>query len=373
MGGRSTALFFAVLLLSCSSGEAGYTFHEGTPEELGMDPARLEDARAYAFAEGKNTQGVVVVRSGTIVAEWYAEDRDEASLASSWSIAKSVTSALVGIALERGEIPSVDVPLTTYFPEWVGTDREGITLRHVLRMASGLAWVEDYDPEALEGSDIGELVTTSMPSHVALVADNEVAAPPGTVFNYSSGDTMLLSRVLAEATGMSVEEYAEVHLFGPLGLETRWWRDQSGDTLTYCCLDMPSRDFAVFGQLYLEGGTLDGEAIVPADWVAASLEPSPSYEGYGYQWWLLGRTETGIPEDTVAAIGHNGQYIYIVPSLELVVVRSGRYRPFGGEPIADPTLLVTYPSDGLIAGRGTVGPDSWDDAAFLGPIVASIR
>jgi len=370
---RWTVLVVAALSLCCSSSDAGWSFDEGTPEELGMDPARLEEARSYAFAGGKNTQGVVVARSGTIVAEWYAEDRDETSPASSWSIAKSVTSALVGIALERGDLPSVDVPMTTYFPEWVGTEREGITLRHVLQMASGLAWVEDYDPEALDGSDIGELVTSSMPSHVALVADNEVAAPPGTVFNYSSGDTMLLSRVIAEATGMSVAEYADIHLFGPLGLEARWFRDQSGDTLTYCCLDMPTRDFAVFGQLYLEGGTLDDQAIVPADWVRASLESSPSYEGYGYKWWLIGRTETGIPEDTVAAIGHNGQYIYIVPSLELVVVRNGRYRPYGGDAVADPSLLVTYPSDGLIAGRGTVGPDSWDDAAFLGPIVASIR
>jgi len=183
---------------------------------------------------------------------------------------------------------------------------------------------------------------------------------------------MLLSRVIASATGMSVAEYADAHLFGPLGFEGRWWRDQNGDTLTYCCLDMPSRAFAAFGQLYLEGGTLDGEAIVPAAWVEASLQPSESYPGYGHQWWLIG-AEPGIPEDTVAAIGHNGQYVYVIPSLELVVVRNGRYAPYGGEAVADPSLFVRYPSDGLIAGRGTVGPDSWDDAAFLGPIVDSIR
>ncbi len=373
MGTRRTGLLIAALALACSSGEPGWSLEEATPDELGMDPAVLERARSYAFAEGKNTQGVVVVRGGAIVAEWYAEDRDAESLGASWSVAKSVTSALIGIALERGEIPSVDEPMTTYFPEWQGTDREGITLRHVLQMASGLAWVEDYDPADVSGSDIGEMVATSMPSHVALAADNEVAHPPGTVFNYSSGDTMLLSRVITQATGSSVAEYADDHLFGPLGIEGRWWRDQSGDTLTYCCLDLPSRGFAAFGQLYLEGGTLDGEAIVPAAWVEASLEPSPSYEGYGFQWWLIGRTESGIPEDTVAAIGHDHQYVYIIPSLDLVVVRNGRYMPFLGDAVADPSLFVRYPSDGLMAGRGTVGPDSWDDAAFLGPIVDSIR
>ena len=125
---------------------------------------------------------------------------------------------------------------------------------------------------------------------------------------------------------MSAGAFAQARLFAPLGLDrVDWWQDTTGQTLTYCCLDMRSRDFARFGQLYLDRGARDGRQIVPTGWVEASLSPSSAYEGYGYQWWLLGRTEAGIPDDTFAALGHDGQYIYVIPSLDLVVVRNGTY------------------------------------------------
>lgn len=367
-----TAALAAGSLGSCASDDR-FEFAEGAPEDVGMDAAVLEGARTYAFAEGRNTQGVVVVRRGTIVAEWYDSRSDATSRGASWSMAKSFTSALVGIALERGEIPSIDEPMTTYIPEWVGTDKEDIVLRDVLEMASGLEWNEDYDAAAAGGSDIIEMVLDSSGSLVSVVLDNPVTATPGTRFNYSSGDTQLLSRVLAVATGMSAGEYARVHLLEPMGVsDSAWWRDTSGDTLTFCCLDMPSRDFARFGQLFLEGGRLGGRRIVPEAWVTESTSPSRSFEGYGYQWWLEGRTQTGVPEDMYAAIGHDGQYIYIIPSLELVVVRNGRYVPWAGDTVADPALFGRYPSDGIIPSRGTLPPSDWSDAEFLAPIIASI-
>jgi CubicO group peptidase (beta-lactamase class C family) len=167
-----------------------------------MDAAVLAGARTYAFTEERHTQAVVVVRASTVVAEWYAEDRDQDSLATSWSIAKSFTSALIGIAIERGEIPSVDTPMHTWFPEFLGTDKEAITLRDVLEMASGIAWNESYDPNDVGSSDIAEMALTDGESHVDIVLDNEVAHPPGTFFNYSSGDAMMLSPVLQQSTGM---------------------------------------------------------------------------------------------------------------------------------------------------------------------------
>jgi CubicO group peptidase (beta-lactamase class C family) len=167
------------------------------PEDHGMDPAALERARDYAFAEGRNTQGVVVVHEDAIVAEWYAEGADQRSWVASWSMAKSFTSALIGIAVSEGDIPSVDEPMTTYYPHWAGT-----------------------------------------PLH--------------------------------EGT----------------------WGDQQ---------------------------------VVPQAWVAESLAPSDSLEGYGYQWWLTGNTDDGLPSDTFSARGHDGQFIYVIPSLDLVVVRNGTY------------------------------------------------
>jgi CubicO group peptidase (beta-lactamase class C family) len=350
----------------------GVDWEVAPPEEHGMDPGSLDAARAYAFADGMNTQGVVVVHDGVIVAEWYADGADEESWAASWSVAKSFTSALVGIAIGDGLIPGVDEPMTTYFPEWAGTERETMTLRDVLQMSSGLDWIEDYDPAAVAESDIIRLVLGER-DQLAYASSRPGASEPGSVWSYSSGDTMLLSGVIEQATGMPADEYARQELFDPLGLEqAEWWRDARGHTLTYCCLDTTSRGFARFGLLYEREGAWGDEQVVPTGWVEDSLEAAPQSGGaYGYQWWI--DQAAGLPDDTFAALGHDGQYIYVIPSLDLVVVRNGTYVKDPGPPIADPNLFEKYPSDGLVPGKGTINPGpSWDDAEFLRPIVQSL-
>jgi CubicO group peptidase (beta-lactamase class C family) len=343
-----------------------------TPESQGMDAAVLEEARAYAFADDMNTQGVVVVRNGVIVAEWYADGADETSWATSWSVAKSFTSALIGIAIDEGLIPGVDEPMTTWYPEWRGSERESMTLRDVLQMSSGLDWVESYDPATTAESDIIQLVVGAQ-DQLAVAAAQPAKHEPGTVWSYSSGDTMLLSGVLQQATGMRPDEYAQRKLFEPIGMEqVEWWRDAAGHTLTYCCLDTTGRDYARFGLLYLREGAWGDEPVVPRAWVADSLEPVPHAEaGYGFQWWL-DQPDT-MPEDLFSANGHDGQFIYVVPSLDLVVVRNGTYVKDPGEPIAEPNLFAKLPPQGLVPGRGSVPPEGdWDMGAFLNPIVESI-
>ena len=357
--------------------EPGSDWSVEAPEDHGMDPYTLGWSRVYAFQEPRNTQGVVVVRNGAIVAEWYAPGQDQDSWAASWSVAKSFMGALIGIAIEEGLIPSVDEPMTTYYPEWAGSSREEITVRHVLQMASGLHWDEDYDPAAgpPEDSEIIQLVA-AQPDQLAYVSGLEAESEPGTVFNYSSGDTLLLSGVIERATGMSVAEYAEQQLFGPIGIDqVEWWQDAAGHTLTYCCLDMPSRDFARMGLLFLNEGMWGDEQVVPSHWVTDSLMPSPAFEGYGYQWWLIGNEDDRLPDDTYAAQGHDGQYIYVIPSLDLVVVRNGTYFKFDGPAIADPNLYGRYPSDSRGEGTplGTLLPENgWDRISFLLPIIESI-
>jgi len=347
-----------------------------SPESQGMDAAALDQARAYAFTEGRNTQGVVVVRHGVVVAEWYAAGAGPDSWAASWSMGKSFTSALIGIAIEEGLIPSVDEPMATYFPDWKGTPREAITIRHVLQMAAGLAWNEDYDPAAIDQSDVIQLVLFN-PDQLAYASARLAESEPGSVFNYSSGATLLLSGVLEQATGMKASAYAAERLFGPLGIDqVEWWEDASGHTLTYCCVDTTTRDFARFGLLYLRGGAWGDQQVVPADWIADSITPSPAEKGYGYQWWLTGNTEGDVPADMYSARGHDGQYIYVIPSLDLVVVRNGTYVKYDGPPIADPNLFEKYPSDCLVPGQGTCEPRpdvGWNDADFLTPIVESTR
>ena len=345
------------------------------PGDHGLDPAQLEQARDYAFAEGRNTQGVVVARDGVIVAEWYADGAGPDSWAASWSMAKSFTSATIGIAIDQGLIPGVDEPMTTWYPEFAGTERADMTLRDVLQMGSGLDWVEDYDPNAAAQSDIIRMVTGES-DQLAFAAGQPPAVAPGTRWNYSSGDTQLLSGVLAQATGMPADEYARQELFEPLGMtKVEWWRDAAGHTLTYCCLDTTSRDFARLGQLYLQGGRWGDEQVLPEAWVDESWEPSEASEEidepYGFQWWL-GDPE-GVDADVTAAVGHDGQWIYVIPELDMVVVRNGTYVKNPGPPVADPILFPLYPSDGFIPGQGTAPPDDWDDGEFLGPIVAAAR
>lgn len=342
-----------------------------SPESHGIDPAELEDARTYAFGEGKNTQGVVVVHQGAIVAEWYTPGAGPDSWAASWSMAKSFTSALIGIALEDGLIPSIDVPLVTYYPDWAGTPKEDITLRHVLHMESGLDWDEEYSPGDIASSEIITM-TGFEPDQLAFAASRPAEVAPGTRFNYSSGDTMLLSGVLEQATGRSVGEYAEEVLLDPIGIDPLdWWTDAEGHTLTYCCVDTASRDFARFGLLFLLGGDWGGRQVVPADWVHDSVtDTANTYGGYGYQWWLDGGGG-GIPP-YFSARGHDGQYIYVIPELDLVVVRNGLYGKSSCAAIADPNLLLYYPPQGLVPGHGTTPPNSWSDDAFLGPIVRAV-
>ena len=361
----------ALVLVGCSS-EPTWEWPMSTPSEQGMDATVLEGARTYAFQPGKNTQGVVVTRRGTLVAEWYEDGRDATSYAGSWSMAKSFTSALVGIAIDEHKIPGVDVKLVDYYPEWAGSPRAEITLENVLQMSTGLEWVEDYNVNNANSSDVVKLVFTT-DSPLAYVVAKPLESPPNTMFEYSSGNTLLLSGVLQKATGKRAGDYAQEKLFGKLDMtNAQWWRAKTGETLTYCCVDMTSRDFARFGLLYMQHGLWDGEQIVPAAWIDASLTSASTYAGYGYQWWLEGKTDSRLPADLFMANGHDGQYIYVVPSLDLVVVRNGHYDKFDGPPIADPQLFLRYPSDGLSPGGGTLPPDSWSHAEFLRPILASI-
>ncbi len=334
----------------------GPTWTVSSPEASGMDPTILDRARAYAFAEGRNTQGVVVVRHGQIAKEWYAPGKNADSYGASWSMAKSITSSLIGIAIDEGLIPSIDEPMTTYYPEWIGTPKEAITLRHVLHMESGLKWSESYDPASLGASDVIQMGLSA--DELTYAKDRPFEVAPGTRWNYSSGGPVM--------------DYAQAKLFGPIGMDpVDWWVDAEGNTLTYCCVDTSSRNFARFGQLFLHNGMWGDTQVVPADWVTESRTGTDLSDGiYGLQWWIA--TLDGVEGDILLAQGFDGQWIYIVPSLDLVVVRNGLYGKHDGPAIADPSLFRWYPPTGLGGERGTRPPNSWDHKMFLGPIVEAI-
>ncbi|WP_426574925.1 serine hydrolase domain-containing protein [Aquihabitans sp. McL0605] len=341
------------------------------PAQEGMDAADLEKARTYAFADGKNTQGVVVVRHGVIVSEWYTAGADADSWVASWSVAKSFSSAVTGIAVADGKIAGVDEPAATYLTRWKGTDKAGIRVEDILHMQSGLQWDEDYDPTSAGSSDVVKMGLSK--DELAYAASRPVATTPGTRWLYSSGDAMILSGIIEGATGMPAGDYAEQKLFKPIGMErAEWWKDAEDQTLGYCCLDSTARGFARFGLLYLHDGRWGDQQVVPASWVHDSVQDAPGdHPGYGYMWWLP--EVDGVPKDLFAAEGHDGQFIYVIPSLDLVVVRTGTYVKDPGPAVADPNLFGKYPPDDLVPGKGTKPPDSWDDAKFLAPIAAAVQ
>lgn len=356
-----------------------------SPEEQGMDSKLLERARDYAFVKDRNTQSVLVSRGGVIVAEWYADGSSADSLATSWSVGKSFASALVGIAIDEGLIKSVDVSMAEFIPSWAGTDKAKIRLRDVLQQASGLKWSEEYNPLNILNSDV-ILLTFQDGTELRFASERSLEQPPGTTFNYSSGNSMLLSEVIRVATGKQAGEYAKEKLFVPLGMKkVDWWTSASGHTLTFCCIDATTRDFARFGLLYARGGMWNEKQLLSRDWVAQSVASSPSRVGYGYQWWLLGKMgqegppsttppePSTLPPDTFAAIGVDMQLIYIVPHLDLVVVRNGAYKKEAAEPVAKGGLVWHIPPEGINPDLGTRAPASWRNDDFLKLVLAAVQ
>lgn len=346
-----------------------------SPEEMGMDSAVLDGARAYAFdfdadqdgVPDTNTQGVVVVRGGAIVGEWYAPGKDRSSYAASWSMAKSFVSTLVGIAIDRGLIPSVDVPMSAFFPEWAGTSKGAITLRQVLQMQSGLDFVEDYTN--------GDVILMSVASDALTFARNlGVKVPPDTRWYYSSADSELLGGVVEAATGKNPTDFGRENLFAPIGMNPAdWWIDGANHTFSYCCLDTPTRDFAKFGLLFLREGSWDGNQVVSRDWVHRATETLASLNpGYAYQWWTSGAIKALGIRDLYFADGLDEQKIFVIPSLDLVVAKNTLYTKPPGAAVAPDGWVAHFTPRG-ISQYGTKAPLIWEDAAFLAPIINSIK
>lgn len=290
-----------------------------------------------------NLHGVVVDRAGRVQLEAYFDGTDHpgASLlarASSFtaddlhdvrSVTKSITAVLIGIAIDQGAISGVDVPVLDYFPEYAdlkGTAKSRITLAHLLGMGSGLEWDES-------GSYIrwgnSETRMRFARDPLRYVLDRDVVAEPGTRFNYNGGGTALLGEAISRAVKRPLEVFADEVLFKPLDIRnTEWRRDQQGRVTPFGGLRLRPRDMAKIGRLVLDCGQWEGRQIVSAAWVEEMLRNRLPANGlrYGWQWWH-GRVRSGTAWfPYIAAFGNGGQRIFLVPSLDLVVVvTAGQY------------------------------------------------
>lgn len=287
------------------------------------------------FLARSRTAGIVVLHRGRLVFERYRLGAGPATRFTSWSVAKSFVSTLVGVALSEGRIASVDDPIVRYVPELAGTGYDGVTLAQALQMSSGVAFSEVYsDPD----SDVVTFISQSMLANQ--VPANEImkrfprAAEPGTVFNYSTGETQVLGWALREATGVPLATYLERTLWSRLGMEhdATWVLDREGAEgveMAGCCLNAALRDWARFGELMLDDGVWRGERVLPAGWVAEATVPDPAQDrrlssptgsGYGYQWWSLPG-----PGHAFSAEGVFGQFIYVDPARRVVIAKASAW------------------------------------------------
>lgn len=297
--------------------EPDNSWQTDTPENHGVDSAVLK--QMHAALEGAPVYAVLTAKDGVIIDEYYQEGYDETSTFPFHSASKSITSALFGIAMEEGAVGGVEDLLADYLPAVLEQEDERkhtLTLRHLLTHTSGLEWYE------WGGGYSNWTEFRSAENWVDYILGRALVAEPGSVFNYSTGNTHLLAAAVEKAVGRGLMDYAKEKLFGPLGMESvTWGTDPQGIADGGNGIVMSARDAARFGQLYLEGGVWHGEQIVPAEWAAESTSVQDSGPGgstgqYGYQWWI--RSFNGY--DTYYAFGAWGQYILVVPELELVTV-----------------------------------------------------
>jgi CubicO group peptidase (beta-lactamase class C family) len=284
-------------------------------------PAELDNLLADL-----KTVALLVVKNDSVLYEKYWDGYSDSSLSNSFSMAKSITSLLIGVAIKEGKIKSVDEAVGNYLPEFKEGLAAGLKIKDLLTMSSGSNWDESYanplsvTTESYYGSDLYKTATGV-----------KIVKKPGTYHTYKSGDTELLGLVLEKATGRSLSDYAAEKLWQPLGAEqpALWSTDKaSGREKAFCCFNSNASDFARIGQLMLDSGQWKGNAIIDSAYYVQSITACniPDEEGlpcnyYGYQWWL----RPAYP-GVFYARGILGQYIIIIPSKKIVLVRLGHKR-----------------------------------------------
>lgn len=307
--------------------------------------ARQLGALTYVGAGGKGalddymarrrTAGLLVMKRGEIALERYGMGNTPESRWTSFSTAKSMTATLAGAALHDGSIRSLDDPSERYLPALKGSAYEGVTVRNVLRMCSGVAWKEDYDPAGVsEVVRLGAVLAARRPDGVLdLMRSLPRAAPQGTRFNYSTGESCLLGAIVAAAVGRPLADYYAEKVWGPAGMEADgYWQLESERGLELAGLGVSARlrDFGRFGQFVLEDGVApDGRRVLPKGWRDLAGQPDtaatgfgrlqPGYPlGYGYQWWVLPRQAGSVHDGAFTAQGIFGQFVYVNPREQVV-------------------------------------------------------
>lgn len=295
-----------------------------------------------AWVEDRAVTSLLVMQGGEIRYENYFLGTAPEDRRISWSVAKSFLSALTGILLEEGAIESLDDPVTRYVPALEGSAYDGVSLRQVLQMSSGVTFDEDYLDFNSDINRMGRVLALGGSMDAFAAGLTETFAPPGETWQYVSIDTHVVAMALRGATGRSLTDLMTEKIIQPLGLERTpaYVTDGEGTAFALGGLNLTTRDYARFGQMILQGGQWQGRQIVPADWIAESTRASAPTEagriGYGYQWWI----PDGSPPGTYMARGIYGQYIWIDEAAEVVIVTTAADRSFRAEGVSERNVAI---------------------------------
>jgi CubicO group peptidase (beta-lactamase class C family) len=310
--------------------------HDGAVWDLPRGTA-LTPPDYPAFAERTFTNAMLVIKGGKVVFEDYRNRSDDTTRFLSMSMAKTITSLLIGIALDQGKIASLDDRADTYVPELKGTGYDGVTIRQMLQMRSGVDYAERYDFGAnpsFAGRLHEQAIVLNTMRFASGALETKRANEPGSTFNYSTLDTMVLGWVLEQATGQKLEAFTQASLWQPLGAEAdaHWLADGppgNGRALNGMGYNATLRDFGRLGLLMLHDGKRGETQVVPADWIKAATTMLPTgapagagFPGYGLQIWQVD-DEPG----AYAAVGLAGQFIYVSPATDTVIVKLSFYPP----------------------------------------------
>ncbi len=293
-----------------------------------------------SFLAETDTAALLVLKDGVLRHESYYLTGGPDVRWISMSVAKSFTSALVGIALEEGLIASIEDPISDYVRVEPGSGYDGVSIRSVLQMSSGARWNEDYSDPSSDIARIGAACAGQDGGLDNFIATMSRDVPPDTLCRYNSADTQALTALVRSVTQQNLAQYMQSRLVEPLGFTnpSAWLVDPFGVELGFGGLAVTARDFARIGELYRNGGRVDGNQIVPEGWVSASVTASAphlqagkvvvggvtAYEGYGYQWWLP-------PGDRgeFSAVGVYNQFVYVDPTAGVTIVKLSANRSYG--------------------------------------------
>jgi CubicO group peptidase (beta-lactamase class C family) len=274
------------------------------------------------YMEAQRTSGLIVLKDGAVILERYAFGRTAKDRWQSQSVAKGVTSLLVGAAVQDGYIKSLDSQVTTYVPELKGSAYDGVTLRQLLTMTSGVKWNEDYtDAKSDEVQMFSQPFVPGVDPVISWARHLSRANQPGSNWLYKGMDPEIAARIVSRATGRSLSEYLSEKLWAPYGMDTDafWVVDPAGHEYASCCIQATLRDFARIGEFMLEGGRAGDVQVLPSDYIAeATSARAPGFTyytagatGYGYYWGAL--------KDGYLVTGLQGQAIIVFPKDKLVI------------------------------------------------------